>query len=134
MKVGGGMGRTPIIGSVVREFLPWDQLLNYIEAVVRTYNSYGRRDNKWKARIKILVKSEGQKFIDAVEKEYQDIVNLDGAPHTITQAELDRVTGHFVVPEAEGRQPALQSETQGQLYQRWPQRTCAATNCPASKP
>ena len=44
-------------------------MLNYIEAVVRTYNSYGRRDNKWKARIKILVKSEGQKFIDAVEQE-----------------------------------------------------------------
>ncbi|GAO22818.1 nitrite and sulfite reductase 4Fe-4S subunit [Alicycliphilus sp. B1] len=71
VKVGGGMGRTPIVGSVVREFLPWDQLLNYIEAIVRVYNGYGRRDNKWKARIKILVKSEGQAFIDAVEKEYQ---------------------------------------------------------------
>jgi sulfite reductase (NADPH) hemoprotein beta-component len=57
--------------AVVREFLPWDQLLNYIEAVVRVYNRYGRRDNKWKARIKILVKAEGQQFIDEVEAEYQ---------------------------------------------------------------
>ena len=92
VKVGGGMGRTPVIGSIVREFLPWAELLNYIEAVVRVYNRYGRRDNKWKARIKILVKAEGQKFIDEVEAEYAAIVQQDGAPHTITQAELDRVT------------------------------------------
>ncbi len=65
-------------------------MLNYIEAIIRVYNAYGRRDNKWKARIKILVKSEGQAFIDAVEKEFKAIVELDGAPHTITQAELDR--------------------------------------------
>ena len=52
--------RTPVIGSVVREFLPWDQILNYVEAVIRVYNGYGRRDKKWKARIKILVKAEGQ--------------------------------------------------------------------------
>ena len=119
VQVGGGMGRTPIIGSVVREFLPWDQLLNYIEAVVRTYNSYGRRDNKWKARIKILVKSEGQKFIDAVEKEYQDIVELDGAPHTITQAELERVSSHFIVPELKAANLPAKVSPQGQLYQRW---------------
>ena len=122
MKVGGGMGRTPVIGSVVREFLPWDQLLNYIEAVVRTYNSYGRRDNKWKARIKILVKSEGQKFIEAVEKEYQNIVELDGAPHTITQAELDRVTRNFVVPELKAANLPSKVNTGGQLYQRWLQK------------
>jgi sulfite reductase (NADPH) hemoprotein beta-component len=119
VKVGGGMGRTPVIGSVVREFLAWDQLLNYIESVVRVYNRYGRRDNKWKARIKILVKSEGQKFIDAVEKEYQDIVELDGAPHTITQAELDRVTRHFAVPELHSANLPSRVNPQGQLYQRW---------------
>ena len=119
VQVGGGMGRTPIIGSVVREFLPWGELLNYVEAVIRVYNRYGRRDNKWKARIKILVKAEGQRFIDEVEAEYQAIVAQDGAPHTITQAELDRVTANFVVPPL---QPAgLQSmvNTSAKPFQRW---------------
>ena len=98
VQVGGGMGRTPIIGTVVREFLPWDQLMNYLEAVIRVYNRYGRRDNAWKARIKILVKAEGQRYIDQVEEEYRQIVEIDGAPHTITQAELDRVSASFVPP------------------------------------
>lgn len=98
VRVGGGMGRTPIIGSVIREFLPWNQILNYLEAVVRAYNRFGRRDNKYKARIKILVKAEGQSFTDQVEAEYRDILEKDGAPHTITQAELDRVSAFFVQP------------------------------------
>jgi sulfite reductase (NADPH) hemoprotein beta-component len=98
---GGGMGRTPIIGSVMREFLPWNQLLNYIEAIIRAYNRYGRRDNAWKARIKILVKAEGQRFVDMVEEEYRGIVEIDGAPHTITQQEYDRVAASFVVPSIE---------------------------------
>ena len=94
--VGGGMGRTPVIASTIREFLPWHQILNYLEAIVRVYNLFGRRDNKYKARIKILVKAEGQKFFDAVEVEYQNILSQDGAPHTITQAELYRVSKHFM--------------------------------------
>jgi sulfite reductase (NADPH) hemoprotein beta-component len=94
--VGGGMGRTPVIATVIREFLPWNQVLNYIEAIVRVYNLFGRRDNKYKARIKILVKAEGQTFIDAVEAEYQNILSQDGGPHTIPQAELDRISLHFV--------------------------------------
>ena len=98
VRVGGGMGRTPIIGSVIREFLPWNQILNYLEAVVRAYNRFGRRDNIYKARIKILVKAEGQAFTDQVEAEYGDILEKDGAPHTISQAELDRVTAFFVPP------------------------------------
>jgi sulfite reductase (NADPH) hemoprotein beta-component len=98
VRVGGGMGRTPIIGSVIREFLPWNQILNYLEAVVRAYNRFGRRDNIYKARIKILVKAEGQAFVDQVEAEYADILEKDGAPHTITQAELDRVSTFFVPP------------------------------------
>ena len=98
VQVGGGMGRTPIIGTVVREFLPWDQLLNYVEAAIRVYNRYGRRDNVWKARIKILVKAEGQRYIDQVEAEYREIVEVDGAAHTITQAEFDRVAASFVAP------------------------------------
>ncbi len=99
VRVGGGMGRTPIIGSVIREFLPWNQVLNYLEAIVRAYNRFGRRDNKYKARIKILVKAEGQAFSDQVEAEYQDILTIDGAPHTITQAELDRVSAFFAAPD-----------------------------------
>jgi len=99
VRVGGGMGRTPIIGQVIREFLPWNQVLNYLEAVVRAYNRFGRRDNIYKARIKILVKAEGQAFVDQVEAEYQDILEKDGAPHTITQAELDRVSAFFVPPQ-----------------------------------
>lgn len=117
--VGGGMGRTPVIGTVVRAFLPWPQLLNYIEAIVRVYNSYGRRDNKWKARIKILVKSEGQGFIDAVEKEFKAITELDGAPHTITAAEFERVASHFVVPPLAPANRPSAVDPQGQLYQRW---------------
>jgi sulfite reductase (NADPH) hemoprotein beta-component len=96
--VGGGMGRTPVIATVIREFLPWNQIMNYLEAVVRVYNRYGRRDNIYKARIKILVKAEGQRYIDDVEAEYQQILEHDGAPHTITQAELDRVSASFVPP------------------------------------
>ncbi|MEY2952409.1 MAG: Sulfite reductase, partial [Pseudomonadota bacterium] len=96
--VGGGMGLTPVVGTVIREFLPWNQILNYLEAVVRVYNRYGRRDNKYKARIKILVKAEGQKYIDDVEAEYQAIISHDGAAHTISQAEFDRVAASFVPP------------------------------------
>jgi sulfite reductase (NADPH) hemoprotein beta-component len=96
--VGGGMGRTPVVATVVREFLPWMQILNYLEAVVRVYNRWGRRDNAYKARIKILVKAEGQRYIDEVEAEYQQILDKDGAPHTITQAEYDRVAASFVPP------------------------------------
>ncbi len=96
---GGGMGRTPVIATPLREFLPWHQILNYLEAVVRVYNRWGRRDNAYKARIKILVKAEGQRYIDEVEAEYREIVERDGAPHTITQAELDRVSASFVPPD-----------------------------------
>ncbi len=96
--VGGGMGRTPVIGTTIREFLPCDQILNYLEAVVRVYNRWGRRDNAYKARIKILVKAEGQRFIDEVEEEYRQIIEVDGAPHTLTAAEFERVSASFVPP------------------------------------
>ncbi|WNC93741.1 nitrite/sulfite reductase [Paraburkholderia sp. FT54] len=96
--VGGGMGRTPVIGTVLREFLPWQHIMNYIEAVVRVYNQYGRRDNKYKARIKILVKAEGQRYIDGVEEEFRQIVEHDGGPHTIPLPELERVSACFALP------------------------------------
>ena len=98
--VGGGMGRTPVIGTVAREFLPWQQILVFIEAVVRVYNRYGRRDNIYKARIKILVKAEGQRFFDDVEAEFREILerDVDGSAHLIPQSEFDRVTANFVIP------------------------------------
>ncbi len=97
--VGGGMGRTPVVASVIREFLPWNQVINYLEAVVRVYNRWGRRDNLYKARIKILVKAEGERFVSEVEAEYHDILTVDGAPHTISQAEYDRVAAGFAPPD-----------------------------------
>ncbi len=98
--VGGGMGRTPVIGTQIRDFLPWQQILVFIEAIVRVYNRFGRRDNAYKARIKILVKAEGQKFIDAVNAEFIDILENDvgGSAHLLPQAEFDRVAACFVVP------------------------------------
>ncbi len=101
VRVGGGMGRTPVIGTVLREFLPWQEVLVYIEAIVRAYNRYGRRDNLYKARIKILVKAEGQKFVDAVEAEFAAILERDseGGAHLLDDAELARMQAHFELPE-----------------------------------
>ncbi|AOJ10672.1 nitrite/sulfite reductase [Burkholderia mayonis] len=98
VSVGGGMGRTPMTATLLRAFLPWRHVMNYIEAVVRVYNRYGRRDNKYKARIKILVKTEGRRYIDDVDEEFRQIVEHDGGPHTIAQAEFDRVSASFVPP------------------------------------
>ena len=132
VRVGGGMGRTPIIGSVVREFLPWHQVMNYLEAVIRVYNQYGRRDNVWKARIKILVKAEGQRYIDQVEAEYRHIVEQDGAPHTITQAEYDRVAAGFVDPVLTRHVGAAVVELpQGdKAFDRWLERNVTAHKNP----
>jgi len=96
--VGGGMGRTPAVATEIRAFVPWNEILNYLEAIVRVYNAWGRRDNLYKSRIKILVKAEGQRYFDEVEAEYQRIL-ADGAHHTIPQAELDRVAACFVAPQ-----------------------------------
>jgi sulfite reductase (NADPH) hemoprotein beta-component len=97
--VGGGMGRTPILGSVVREYLPREHMLTYIEAVMRVYNQYGRRDNKYKARIKILVKALGvEEFTRLVEEEWQD---LKDSPSTITEEELARIAAYFTPPAYE---------------------------------
>ena len=133
--VGGGMGRTPVIASTIREFLPWHQVLNYIEAIVRVYNRWGRRDNKYKARIKILVKAEGQRYIDEVETEYQQIMILDGGPHTVTQAELERVTASFVPPAIVSiASIAINNEVsdaEQPEYSRWLKQNVAAHKNPA---
>jgi len=120
--VGGGMGRTPVIGTLVRAFLPWQHIMNYLEAVVRVYNRWGRRDNLYKARIKILVKAEGQRYIDEVEAEFKDIVHADGGPHTISQAEFDRVAACFVEPPGPANAQATvdsNANLNDAAFQRW---------------
>ena len=128
VSVGGGMGRTPVISTVIREFLPWNQIMNYIEAIVRVYNEHGRRDNKYKARIKILVKAEGQGYFDAVEEEFRQIVEVDGGPHTISQAEFDRVAACFVDPvlpqvadidTAQAEQAIVEHAARTPAFARW---------------
>jgi sulfite reductase (NADPH) hemoprotein beta-component len=91
--VGGGMGRTPMIGHVIREFLPWRHMLTYCEAILRVYNRYGRRDNLFKARIKILVKALGvEEFTRQVEADW---ATFQDSPDTITDAEFARVARYF---------------------------------------
>ena len=97
--VGGGLGRTPIVGSQICEFLPWQHLLTYLDAILRVYNRYGRRDNKYKARIKILVKAlTPEVFAEKVAAEW---AHTKDGPATLTQQELDRVAGHFSAPAYE---------------------------------
>ena len=91
--VGGGMGRTPILGTTIREFLPREHLLTYVEAIMRVYNLHGRRDNKYKARIKILLKAIGaEDFTRQVEAEWED---LKGTEQTLTLEEMERIIAYF---------------------------------------
>ncbi len=110
--VGGGMGRTPLIGSVVREFLPVRHMLHYTEAILRVYNLYGRRDNLWKARIKILVRSEGQGFVDAVEREFATMIERDVGAEAllVTEAQVQAMAGHFEAPPEQQPTPAQVAE------------------------
>jgi sulfite reductase (NADPH) hemoprotein beta-component len=103
--VGGGQGRTPIIATMVNEFVPEAELLDYLEAIMRVYNRFGRRDNKYKARIKILVTETGaEEFTRLVEEEYaaqQDSEKID-----LPQAEIDRIHAYFA-PPAFATKPAI---------------------------
>jgi len=93
---GGGLGRTPVIGSVINEFLPEEDILSYCEAIVRVYNQLGRRDNKYKARIKILVKAMGaEAFAEKVEAEFTHIKN---GPTQLTREEIERASRFFPAP------------------------------------
>ncbi len=131
--VGGGMGRTPVVATEFRAFVPWQQILVYIEAVVRVYNLYGRRDNMYKARIKILVKAEGARFVDAVNAEF-DALRADPATPLLPQAELDRVAACFVAPVAPAAAPAQPAAHEGAeplpAYQRWLARNVHAHKLP----
>ncbi|SKA25909.1 nitrite/sulfite reductase [Consotaella salsifontis] len=97
--VGGGLGRTPMIGKVIRDFLPRAELLAYLEAVMRVYNSEGRRDNKFKARVKILVHEIGaEEFVRRVEEEY---AKLDGPTVNAPVEEVERIAAYFAPPAYE---------------------------------
>jgi sulfite reductase (NADPH) hemoprotein beta-component len=119
--VGGGMGRTPVIATEFHAFVPWQQILVYIEAVVRVYNLHGRRDNMYKARIKILVKAEGQRFVDDVNREFAALL-ADPATPLIPQAELDRVAACFTAPQHVSTPAAPVDGEPLPAYERWLQR------------
>ncbi len=106
--VGGGLGRTPVIGSVINEALPPEHLLSYLEAILRIYNRFGRRDNKYKARIKILVRAMGaEQFRDRVNAEW---AHLKDGPTTLTPEAIATAKSHFVPPAYEELDP-LEAQT-----------------------
>ena len=99
--VGGGMGRTPYLGQTICAFLPAGSLLGYLQAILRVYNAYGRRDNKYKARIKILVNALGiDGFRDRVEEEWQAGNSLEV---DLPEEELERIRAYFAPPAFEDR-------------------------------
>jgi len=107
--VGGGLGRTPIVGQPIREFLPWQHLLTYLEAILRVYNRYGRRDNIHKARIKILVKERGiDRFREEVDAEW---ARLKHSVATLTSDDIERIETRFTRPayeKLENQVPAIE--------------------------
>ncbi len=130
--VGGGMGRTPIVGAVIRDFLPWQHMMTYVEAILRVYNRYGRRDNMYKARIKILVKALGpEEFARQVDAEWAFV--KDG-PGTLTQEELDRVAAYFAAPDyaaQPGDEQAFERAlAQDRAFQVWAGRAVHAHRIP----
>ena len=124
---GGGMGRTPILGSLIKQDVPWQVLPSYLTALLRVYNRFGRRDNLYKARIKILVKALGpEEFARQVEGEWTHIKNGDD---NFTQAEWDRVAKHFTKPAyqqlsalSEQQIVAGAPETERSAFTRWLER------------
>jgi len=109
--VGGGLGRTPIIGTMIREFLPWPHLLTYLDAILRVYNRHGRRDNKYKARVKILVRElTPEVFRAQVNAEW---AHLRDGPATLTAAEVDRITRRFTRPQYQNLDALSVQYTQG---------------------
>jgi len=118
--VGGGMGRTPMVGSVIRDFLPWRHFLTYVESILRVYNLHGRRDNIFKARIKILVRALGVvQFARQVEAEFA--ATIDG-PATLTDEELARVQASFA-PPAYGQAEETALPVAEPAFARWVSRS-----------
>lgn len=123
VRVGGGLGRTPILGPVVRERLEWFDLLTYTHAVMRVYNELGRRDNLTKARIKIMVRTLGiEAFRDMVEAEW---AVLKEGPQKLSQDDLERIQASFVEPDWSQGQPLVQVPFEGvelSAFERWRER------------
>jgi sulfite reductase (NADPH) hemoprotein beta-component len=117
---GGGLGRTPILGQVVREFLPREHLLTYLEAILRVYNLEGRRDNLTKARIKILVRSLGiEEFTRRVEAEWELLRDLRAS---VDDAQIARMRGFFNPPaylKLPNCEPDLGKETAFRAWYRY---------------
>ena len=122
--VGGGMGRTPILGSVIREFLPWQHLLTYTEAIMRVYNQYGRRDNKYKARIKILVKAARRRRVRAPGR--SGVGRPEGRPgNPDPTRNSTRVAAYFDPPpyaSAGGHRSARRRMPDNKAFANWLQR------------
>ncbi len=124
--VGGGLGRTPVIASSIREFLPREHLLTYLDAILRVYNRYGNRDNKYKARIKILVRAwTADVFAERVESEW---AHLKDGPATLTGDEIERMKSFFTMPDyktvdAQALDSELQQTAgQNKAFARWLER------------
>ena len=125
--VGGGMGRTPMIAPLVREFVPLDQLITYAEACLRVYNRYGRRDNKYKARIKILVHELGKdEYTRQVEEEFAHLLTQGIEPPL---AELERIKAHFTDPAYDAAAPETLDRSDPD-FALWVDRNCAAHKQP----
>ncbi|HTH95651.1 MAG TPA: nitrite/sulfite reductase [Rhodocyclaceae bacterium] len=130
--VGGGLGRTPIVGVVINDFLPWQHLITYLECILRVYNLHGRRDNKYKARIKILVKALGiEEFRRQVEAEWAYV--KDGAA-TLTETEVERIKTHFTDPawktlEDESLQ-SIAAKVNDKAFSRWLERNVTSHKKP----
>ncbi len=128
--VGGGMGRTPMIAPLIREFVPLDQLITYSEACLRVYNRYGRRDNKYKARIKILVHELGKdEYTRQVEEEFAHLLTQGIEP---PMAELERIKAYFTDPAFEkvGTVPTFEIDRSDPDFALWLDRNCAAHKQP----
>jgi sulfite reductase (NADPH) hemoprotein beta-component len=132
--VGGGLGRTPVIGSSIRKFLPTQHLLTYLDAILRIYNRYGNRDNKYKARIKILVKAwTPEVFAQRVEDEWQ---HLKDGPATLSDAEISRVKGYFSAPnyqtvdDSELNNQLAEIAAENKSFSRWLERNVQSQKQP----
>lgn len=128
VKVGGGLGRTPVIGQTIRRELPVQHLLTYLEAILRVYNRYGRRDNKYKARIKILVRAmTADGFRDKVDAEW---AHLKGSPSTLNDEDITRIEGHFQPPayhsQPDGGDVLGKQRLEEPAFDRWLRHNVAA--------
>ena len=129
--VGGGLGRTPYVGHVVRDFLPERYLLSYLEAILRVYNVHGRRDNMYKARIKILVNEMGEEaFTEAVEREWEAFREVGpGGSVDLPEAERARIAGYFAEPSWDRDAPPL-GPTDDPAFEAWRGRNVSAHKQP----